>query len=188
MSYSNLNTLSLHDALPICTSISQDEVVEETNRLVNTNEVIIHNGESKVDVGETAHNKEVVTGRDGGEETQNLSKEIQVSAGEKNIYFVLHDSAMAVALFEQLPMTVEVSNYSNNEKIFYPLQSLGENEGSLVMAALAGTLAYYAPWGNVVMFYGNNGPANGLYQLGYCTEGIEYIGDLQGQLIITAVK
>ena len=46
--------------------------------------------------------------------------------------------------------------------------------------AQTGTLAYYAPWGNIVMFYGDFGTANGLYELGHTISGVEHIKHMSG--------
>ena len=48
-------------------------------------------------------------------------------------------------------LTIEVEDYSTNEKIFYPPQALDTTDAPLAEGG-AGVLAYYAPWGDVVMF------------------------------------
>jgi hypothetical protein len=50
--------------------------------------------------------------------------------------------------------------------------------------AEAGTLAYYASWGDVVMFYGSFGSAAGLYELGHVISGSEYIPEMSGTIQI----
>ena len=45
-----------------------------------------------------------------------------------------------------------------------------------------GTLAYYAPWGDVVMFYGDYSADEGLYELGQVVSGAGVIADLTGTL------
>jgi hypothetical protein len=72
-----------------------------------------------------------------------------------------------------------VENYSSNEKIFYPPKKLNIKDTPLADAK-AGTLAYYAPWGDVVVFYGNFGSAPGLYELGHAVSGSEYIKEMSG--------
>lgn len=51
----------------------------------------------------------------------------------------------------------------------------------------AGTLAYYAPWGDVAIYYGDCGGASGLYELGEAVSGSAYIADLTGKIEIEAV-
>jgi hypothetical protein len=50
--------------------------------------------------------------------------------------------------------------------------------------ARGGTLACYAPWGDVVMFYGRFGSAAGLYELGRAISGIEHIQAMSGTIQI----
>lgn len=51
----------------------------------------------------------------------------------------------------------------------------------------AGTLAYFAPWGDVVMYYSSCGPYGGLYELGHAVSGGEQIKNLSGTLQITQI-
>ncbi|WP_287449618.1 cyclophilin-like fold protein, partial [Sellimonas sp.] len=41
---------------------------------------------------------------------------------------------------------------------------------------------YYAPWGDVVMFYDDFGGAEGLYELGEVVSGAEYISEISGSI------
>ncbi len=109
---------------------------------------------------------------------------ISVLSNGNTTVFKLNNSKASQELYEQLPLTIEVENYSHNEKIFYPSKKL-----SIVNTPLAkaknGTLAYYAPWGNVVMFYKDFGSANGLYELGESISGKEFIKDMSGLIEIS---
>jgi hypothetical protein len=70
-----------------------------------------------------------------------------------------------------------------NEKIFYPPEKLNTTDTPQADAQV-GTLAYYAPWGNVVMFYGNFGSAPGLYALGHAISGSAHIREMSGKIQI----
>ncbi len=109
--------------------------------------------------------------------------QIRVRAGRQTVVFELNDSAAARSLYEQLPLTVEGENFSDNEKIFYPPEKL-DVTGALQAAsgAGAGTLAYYAPWGDVVMFYGDFNANGQLFELGRAVSGGGEIGSLSGTL------
>ena len=58
--------------------------------------------------------------------------------------------------------------------------------GTPLADAGAGTLAYYEPWGDVVMFYDDFGAAGGLYELGRAVSGEELIESMSGTVEITA--
>lgn len=112
--------------------------------------------------------------------------QISVNANGKITVFQLNDSAAAKELYDQLPLTVEVENYSTNEKIFYPPKKLATSD-TPPADARRGTLAYYAPWGDVVMFYADFGKASGLYELGHAVSGMEHIKEFSGMIKIETV-
>ena len=109
---------------------------------------------------------------------------INVKANGNTTVFELNNSPAAKELYAQLPLSITVENYSNNEKIFYPLEKLKTTGTLLADEIRKGTLAYYAPWGNVVMFYGSFGSAAGLYELGHAISGSEYIQRMSGTIQI----
>jgi hypothetical protein len=80
-------------------------------------------------------------------------------------------------------LAVTVESYSDNEKIFYPPKKLNTANTPLADAKI-GSLTYYAPWGDVVMFYDNFGSATGLYELGYAVSGSEHINGMSGTILI----
>lgn len=107
---------------------------------------------------------------------------IKVSDGKNTVVFALNQSQAAKDLWNQLPLTIGVENYGSNEKIFYPKKLRTENTPAA--DARAGTLAYYAPWGDVVMFYRDFGSAGWLYQLGEAESGRDGIAGLMGKITI----
>lgn len=115
------------------------------------------------------------------------SMQIQVESDGNTIVFELNDSQAARELYEQLPLSIEVEDYSTNEKIFYPPEELDVSDAPLAEAG-AGTLAYYAPWGDVVMFYEDFGGAGGLYELGEAVSGAEYISELSGSIQVEQLE
>lgn len=111
---------------------------------------------------------------------------IRITANGKTTVFELTNSQASKDLYAQLPINTNVENYSDNEKIFYPPKKLKTTDAPLADAR-AGTLAYYAPWGNVVMFYEYFGSASGLYELGHAVLGGEYIKGMTGTIQIDRV-
>lgn len=110
---------------------------------------------------------------------------IKVSDGTNEVIFLLNDGSAAASLYRQLPITVEAENYGSNEKIFYPPEKLDTSdvtEGS----GGAGKLAYFSPWGNVVMYYSSFGAYPGLYIMGEAVQGAENIENLSGKITVTA--
>ncbi len=113
---------------------------------------------------------------------------IAVIANGNTTIYKLNNSQASKELYAQLPLQIKVENYSNDEKIFYPPSKLSTNNTPLASNAVAGTLAYYAPWGDVVMFYKDFGNAGGLYELGEVVSGKEHIKNMSGTINIQAVE
>lgn len=107
--------------------------------------------------------------------------EIKVVANGKTTVFRLNNSTAARQLYAQLPFSIKVENYGSNEKIFYPPEKLSTT-ATPKADALAGTLAYYVPWGDVVMFYDRFGSAAGLYELGHAVSGNDHIKGMSGTI------
>ena len=51
-------------------------------------------------------------------------RQISVQFGENTIVYELNDGSAADSLYEMLPLTISVEDYSTNEKIFYPENDL----------------------------------------------------------------
>ena len=127
-----------------------------------------------------------------GKEEADRTKEaetmrISVTASGNTVLFELNDSRAAKALYAQLPLTAEIEDFSTNEKVFYPPDKLDTAETPLADAG-KGTLAYYAPWGDVVMFYDRFGSGGGLYALGQAVSGEDLIETFSGSAEIAAVE
>ena len=113
---------------------------------------------------------------------------ISVSDGSNKVIYELNNSSASVDLYNQLPMELEVEDYSTNEKIFYPENELNVENTNEASRGGSGVLAYYEPWGDVVMFYDNYSSASGLYVLGEATKGSNLIENLSGNIVIEKVE
>lgn len=114
-------------------------------------------------------------------------RRIFVQFGESTVVYELNDGAAADSLYEQLPLTVEVEDYSTNEKIFYPERGLDTSDSPLAQAG-TGTMAYYEPWGDVVFFYGDYHENPSLFELGQVVSGGELISGMSGTVTIEAAE
>ena len=115
------------------------------------------------------------------------ARTIEVRSGETVVTYALEDNAAADALLAQLPLTIEIEDYSTNEKIFYPPQAL-ETAGAPAASGGAGVLAYYAPWGDVVLFYDGFSENASLFALGRAVSGAESIRDLTGTVTVAVAE
>ena len=117
-----------------------------------------------------------------------LPKRIKVTDGNHNVTFELNETSAAQSLYNMLPTTREVQNYSTNEKIFNPETAISYSSDCIEGACPAGTLALFSPWGNVVMYYGAASQYPGLYILGNAVEGADQISELTGNITVSKVE
>ena len=99
----------------------------------------------------------------------------------------LADNACAHSLYAQLPVTAGISDPAATEKILYLPKKLNVAGAPPRYAAQKGDLTYYAPWGNLAMFYkgeGKGGGDAGLVYLGQIGEGLEQLAGL-GDITVT---
>jgi hypothetical protein len=98
---------------------------------------------------------------------------IRVTVDGKALEATLLDSASARDFLALLPMTLTLEDYASTEKIAYlprKLSTTGAPEG---IDPSPGDIAYYAPWGNLALFYRDARHAKGLVRLGRFDGAIE---------------
>ncbi|MGY5771020.1 cyclophilin-like fold protein [Vibrio antiquarius] len=84
----------------------------------------------------------------------------------------LKSSASTDDFVRQLPLTLDLQDYANTEKIAYLPNKLTREGAPSGTQSKAGDISYYAPWGNLVIFYKDFGYASGLIKLGQIDDGI----------------
>ena len=114
-------------------------------------------------------------------------KNVLTAEDRQEILFQLNGSPAAQGLYDQLPLSVQIENYGSNEKIFYPPDKL-DTIDTPIAEGPPGTLNYYAPWGNIAIFYSDlSDGGSDLYELGEAISGVEHIAGLNGEIQIEKV-
>ena len=144
-------------------------------------------GDIQAWVGELGFSQPQGTTSSETEESNVETNQISVTCGDTQVVYELNDSPAAQGLLSQLPLTVEVEDFSTNEKVFYPPQELDTSDTPLAEGG-AGTLAYYAPWGDVVLFYDSFSANGSLFELGEAVSGVENIGQMSGTITVETVE
>ena len=144
-------------------------------------------GDIQAWVGELGFSQPQGTTSSETEESNVETNQISVTCGDTQVVYELNDSPAAQGLLSQLPLTVEVEDFSTNEKVFYPPQELDTSDTPLAEGG-AGTLAYYAPWGDVVLFYDSFSANSSLFELGEAVSGVENIGQMSGTITVETVE
>lgn len=81
----------------------------------------------------------------------------------------LADSAAARAFAAMLPLDCSLADFHATEKIADLPARLPTDDAPHGVDAASGDIAYYAPWGNLALFYRDFGHARGLVRLGRIT-------------------
>jgi hypothetical protein len=85
----------------------------------------------------------------------------------------LDDTEVARDFAALLPLTLTLEDYASTEKISDLPRKLSTTGAPAGTDASVGDISYYAPWGNLAVFYRSSGYASGLVKLGTIDAGIE---------------
>jgi hypothetical protein len=109
---------------------------------------------------------------------------IRIEVEGRRIIAVLDNNATAKDFASLLPLMLTLDDYNGTEKISdlpKKLSTRGAPEG---VAPVAGDLAYYAPWGNLAIFYTDFEYSPGLVKLG-TIESSAKVFERSGSLRVT---
>jgi hypothetical protein len=101
------------------------------------------------------------------------SMKLRIKIGEKVVTATLTDSEAARDFVSQLPLTLTLEDYNKTEKISDLPKRLSMKGAPAGSDPSVGDIAYYAPWGNLAIFYRDFGYSSGLVILGKIDGGME---------------
>ena len=91
---------------------------------------------------------------------------INITVGDKVLTATMENNETAKDLISMFPLTVTLEDYASTEKIFYPDRQLSTEGAPSGYKPSVGDITYYAPWGDIAIFYKNFCFAGGLINLG----------------------
>ena len=103
----------------------------------------------------------------------NSSMKIRLKVGDTVLTATLIDSATTRDFISLLPLTLTLKDYAGTEKISDLPKRLSAESAPSGSDPSVGDITYYAPWGNLAIFYRDFGYSNGLVILGKLDSGIE---------------
>ena len=109
---------------------------------------------------------------------------IRLTFDGKAVEATLLDNATARDFLSLLPMTLTLEDYHSTEKIGHPPRKLSTAGAPAGVDPSVGDIAYYAPWGNLEIFYKDFGYSKGLIGLGRIASGIEAL-NVPGSVQVT---
>lgn len=98
---------------------------------------------------------------------------ISIRIGDRVIPATLNNSKAAQDFASLLPLSLTLEDYASTEKISDLPKRLSTDGAPRGSDPSVGDLAYYAPWGNLAVYYRDFGYSNGLVLLGSVDSGIE---------------
>lgn len=116
--------------------------------------------------------------------SETSAMKIRLTTDGRSITATLIDSPTTRDFLSLLPLTLTLEDYASTEKIAYLPRKLSE-EGALAgVDPSVGDITYYAPWGNLALFYRDFGYAKGLIRLGSMDDGAE-VFNIPGSVTVT---
>lgn len=92
----------------------------------------------------------------------------------------LDDHPASRDFYARLPLRLTLEDYNATEKIGYLPEKLKTAGSPTSCDPEAGTFAYYAPWGNLAIFYRDFRHSEGLVPLGRIVSGMQQLADIPG--------
>ena len=98
---------------------------------------------------------------------------VRMTFNGQTMVATLDENPSARYFAAMLPLDLTIDNYADNEKIVYLPRKLTEAASGPFRNERPGDLCYFAPWGNLALFYGSYSYSTGLIRLGRFDDSIE---------------
>lgn len=100
---------------------------------------------------------------------------IRIELEGRSLTATLEDSEAARDFLSLLPLTLTLTDYHSTEKVADLPRKLSTKGAPAGADPDVGDIAYYAPWGNVAVYYRDFGYSSGLVKLGRLDSGVELL-------------
>ncbi|MBU0913741.1 MAG: hypothetical protein KKF22_14500 [Gammaproteobacteria bacterium] len=100
---------------------------------------------------------------------------IQIELDGAVISATLDDNPTVRDFIARLPLTVELKDYASTEKVGFLPHKLSTQNAPPGSTPVVGDISYYAPWGNLAIYYQDFAYSPGLVRLGRISSGIEHL-------------
>ncbi|MGX4611656.1 MULTISPECIES: cyclophilin-like fold protein [Priestia] len=114
---------------------------------------------------------------------------IKLTFDNKEVVVRMYNNPISKDFLARLPLTVTFEDYIGKEKISILQKRLSADDVQAGDLSKKGDFAYYAPWGNVAIFYkGFEDATNDLIILGQIESGKENVENIHGDFTVTIKK
>lgn len=114
--------------------------------------------------------------------------QIRIRAGKNTLTARLEKNATARDFAATLPLRLSLNDHASTEKVADLPRQLSTDGAPPGADPEVGDIAYYAPWGNLAIYYRDFGYSRGLVRLGRIESGAEHLSSLAGPVTIEAAE
>ena len=153
----------------------------------NINEENVQNTASadENNIDNSANTNTIQTTQNEGDEENMENTRIKLTVNGNEIFVRLDDNVASRELLEMLPLTLTFEDFNSTEKIATLPSELSTEGLPSGYTPKVGDFSYYAPWGNLSIFYEDFRYSNSLYRLGTIESGTEILGNMNGNFEVT---
>jgi hypothetical protein len=116
--------------------------------------------------------------------SESNTMKFRMTINGKETTATLTDSPTSRDFVALLPLTLKLDDYASTEKIAYLPKKLSTQGAPAGIDPDIGDITYYAPWGNLAIFYRNFAYSVGLIKIGHLDTGVEAL-EARGSLNVT---
>ena len=113
---------------------------------------------------------------------------IKLIAADQTFTALLEDSQAARDFAALLPIELTLRDYNRTEKVADLPRRLGTESAPDGVDPAVGDITYYAPWGNLAIFYRDFGYSRGLVRLGRFEGGVEALAKTDGPVRVELIS
>lgn len=117
-----------------------------------------------------------------GVQSETSGTRVSITDDDNTLVAVLNDSPTAQDFLTRLPATIDLETYSDSAKIGYPSRKLTDDGAPKGFEPAPGDFTYYAPYGDIALFFDDSSYEEDLIPLGVITEGLDRLDQLQGNV------
>ena len=110
---------------------------------------------------------------------------VRLTINGETLTAVLDDHAAARDFYAMLPLSLPLEDFNGTEKISDLPRRLSRSGAPDGFTPAAGDLAWYAPWGNLAIFYRDFSWSRGLIRLGRITSGLPALAGAKNGDVLT---
>lgn len=137
-------------------------------------------------INQNSENEKLYNNNINEEDEENMEKaRIKLTVNGNEIFVRLDDNVASKELLEMLPLTLTFEDFNSTEKIATLPSELSTEGLPSGYTPKVGDFSYYAPWGNLSIFYEDFRYSNSLYKLGAIESGTEILGNMNGNFEVT---